>query len=86
MQYIRRNNKPNDIVSPNTTKICSKRTRIPRELIRSVLGSHVNSFGASLNTTCTYSKTELRAAHPNLHGGRLRPLLQVAARICDLAS
>ena len=70
MQYIRRNNKPNDIVSPNTTKICSKRTRIPRELIRSVLGSHVNSFGASLNTTCTYSKTELRAAQPSVHRRR----------------
>ena len=26
------------------------------------------------------SETELRAAHPNLHSGRLRPLLQVAAR------
>ena len=58
MQYIRRNNKLNDIVSPNTTKICSKRTRIPRELIRSVLGSHEHlfvGFGDALNKFTAYS-------------------------------
>ena len=46
----------------------------------------VHSFVACLNPTYTYSRTVSRAAHPNLHSGRLRPLLQVAARICDLAS
>ena len=42
--------------------------------------SNVHLFRACLNTTRTLSGTELRAAHPNLHSGRLRPLLQVAAR------
>ena len=28
----------------------------------------------------SFSETELRAAQPNLHSGRLRSLLQVAAR------
>ena len=41
---------------------------------------NVHSFGAYLSTTSTISKTELRAAQPNLHSGRLRLLLQVAAR------
>ena len=35
---------------------------------------------ACSNTTNTLSETELRAAQPNLHSGRLRSLLQVAAR------
>ena len=57
-----------------------------------VKSSNVHLFRACLNTTRTLSGTELRAAHPNLHSGRLRPLLQVAARNatsqakCDLAS
>ena len=34
----------------------------------------------SWSTTSSLSKTELRAAQPNLHSGRLRLLLQVAAR------
>ena len=41
--------------------------------------SNVHLFGACLNTPNTFSKTVSRAAHPNLHSGRLRPLLQVAA-------
>ena len=40
-----------------------------RALVRSVLEHDV-----------FLSKTELRAAQPNLHSGRLRSLLQVAAR------
>ena len=40
-----------------------------RTLIRSVFEYDVS-----------HSETELRAAQPNLHSGRLRPLLQVAAR------
>ena len=35
---------------------------------------------ACMNTMCPFSETELRAAQPNLHSGRLRSLLQVAAR------
>ncbi len=46
-----------------------KLARTRRTLIRSVLDSHVS-----------FSKTVSRAAQPNLHSGRLRPLLQVAAR------
>ena len=37
-------------------------------------------FEAYLSTTSTISKTVSRAAQPNLHSGRLRLLLQVAAR------
>ena len=66
-------------------------------LFEDVFELHVHSFGVCLNFTCThsewsltptysFSKTVSRAAQPNLHSGRLRPLLQVAARICDLAS
>ena len=40
----------------------------------------VHLFGASSSTMSPFSKTVSRAAHPNLHSGRLRPLLQVAAR------
>ena len=42
--------------------------------------SNVHLFGASPSTMKPLSKTVLRAAHSNLHSGRLRPLLQVAAR------
>ena len=42
--------------------------------------SNVHLFGASPSTMKPLSKAESRAAHPNLHSGRLRPLLQVAAR------
>ena len=41
---------------------------------------NAHSFGASLSTASSLSETELRAAQPNLHSGRLRLLLQVAAR------
>ena len=40
----------------------------------------VHLFRVYLTTTLTCSKTGSRAAHPNLHSGRFRPLLQVAAR------
>ena len=42
--------------------------------------SNVHLFGASPSTMKPFSKTESRAAQPNLHSGHLRPLLQVAAR------
>ena len=42
--------------------------------------SNMHLFRAYLSTMKPFSKTESRAAQPNLHSGHLRPLLQVAAR------
>ena len=77
-------------------RFCSA-VSLRQKRIACLRGFHVHSFDARLTPTCTYSETCLnptytyskavsRAAQPNLHSGRLRPLLQVAARICDLAS
>ena len=48
--------------------------------------SNVHLFRACLNTMKPLSKMVLRAAHPNLHSGRLRPALASRGALRDLAS
>ena len=62
----------------NTTILFRRRSSENSE--RDVLRHDVHLFEAFMNTMFLFSETELRAAQPNLHSGRLRLLLQVAAR------